>query len=235
MKGIRISLSALALAISAIAALGAGPAFAAGQKEGAPLAGQAPGQGLGRGGGRGLGRGAAPGGLYAPGAQGAAPQAYRSAEFAALAALPRGDALQAGQIAELVSLYEEEKLARDVYAALGERFGPPIFRNLALSERSHMDLLAALFERYGVSTPVDRGPGLFQDAEKAAAYGRLVEAGLRGEAEAAAVGALIERDDIQSLRELVQSNANEDLLYVLDRLLAGSENHLAAFERRLQR
>lgn len=225
----------MALVAAAFAAFNAGPAYAAGQKETSTLVGQPPGQGLGRGGGKGLGRATAPGGLGAPGSQGAAPQAYRSAEFAALAALPRGTALQAAEIAKLVSLYEEEKLARDVYAALGDRFGLPVFKNLALSEQSHMDLLAALLGRYGVTIPADQGAGRFQDAEKAAAYKRLVEEGLRGEAEAASVGARIERGDIQSIRELVQSNPNEDLRYVLDRLLAGSENHLAAFERRLRR
>lgn len=235
MQKFRIPLSAFALAVSAIAAFGTGSAYAAGQKESTTLAGQPPGQGLGRGGGKGLGRAAAPGGLYATGGQGAAPQAYRAAESAALAALPRGAALQAREIAELISLYEEEKLARDVYATLGERFGLPVFNNLALSEHSHMDLVAALLGRYAVSVPADRGPGAFQDAEKAAAYSRLVVEGLSGEAEAATVGARIERDDIQILRELVQSTANEDVRYVLDRLLAGSENHLAAFERRLRR
>lgn len=231
----------MALVAAAFAAFNAGPAYAAGQKETSTLVGQPPGQGLGRGGGKGLGRAAAPGGLLAPdglgapGSQGAAPQAYRSTEVAALAALPRGTALQAAEIAKLFSLYEEEKLARDVYAALGHRFGLPVFKNLALSERSHMDLLAALLSRYDITVPADRGAGQFQDAEKAAAYERLVEEGLRGEAEAASVGVRIERDDIQSIHELVQSNPNEDLRYVLDRLLAGSENHLAAFERRIRR
>jgi hypothetical protein len=98
-----------------------------------------------------------------------------------------------------------------------------------------MDLLSALLSRYGVTVPLDRGAGQFQDAGKAAAYERLVEEGLRGEAEAASVGVRIERDDIQSIRELVQSSVHEDLRYVLGRLLAGSENHLAAFERRLKR
>lgn len=237
----RILRTATALVAAVFAAFNAGPAYAAGQKETSTLVGQPPGQGLGRGGGKGLGRAAAPGGLSAPGglgapgSQGAAPQAYRSAEFAALAALPRGAALQAAEIAKLVALYEEEKLARDVYAALGDRFGLPVFKNLALSERSHMDLLSALLSRYGVTIPADRGAGRFQDAENAAAYKRLVEEGLRGEAEAASIGARIERGDIQSIRELVQSDPDEDVRYVLDRLMAGSENHLAAFERRLRR
>lgn len=112
--------------------------FAANQGSGA---GQGPGAGKGAGQGFGAGQGNGQGRLSGSGTYGgnATPdQAFRSTEFAALAAMPAGT-LQAAELASLLYLWEEEKLARDVYLKLGSVHSLPVFSNIARSEQTHMD------------------------------------------------------------------------------------------------
>ena len=45
---------------------------------------------------------------------------------------------------------EEEKLARDVYVALGDRWGLRVFENIARAEQRHMDAVVAQLDREGV-------------------------------------------------------------------------------------
>jgi hypothetical protein len=56
------------------------------------------------------------------------------------------DALRDAEISGLLLMREEEKLARDVYKYLGERWNLRVFSNIANSEQTHMDQMAYLLE-----------------------------------------------------------------------------------------
>ena len=58
------------------------------------------------------------------------------------------------EAAMLVKMRQEEKLARDVYLTLYERWGLAIFNNIANSEQSHMNAIKVLLDRYGIEDPV---------------------------------------------------------------------------------
>ena len=58
--------------------------------------------------------------------------------------------LSAAERAGLIYMYEEEKLARDVYNALYDKWKLPVFRNIASSEETHMESIALLLDRYGI-------------------------------------------------------------------------------------
>ena len=45
---------------------------------------------------------------------------------------------------------EEEKLARDVYLNLYDKWNVPIFSNIATSEQEHTDAIKSLLTQYGV-------------------------------------------------------------------------------------
>lgn len=205
-------------------AVGVGQGLAAGQGVGA---GQ--GFGAGQGGGRGRLAGA---GTY--GGNATQDQPYRSTELAALASMPVGT-LQAEELASLLYIWEEEKLARDVYSKLGALYQLPVFTNIARSEQTHMDQMAFLFERYKLTNPGTDSPGVFRDPGLAAKYKNLVAKGSESLQQAIAVGIAIEEMDIQDLVKAIQSSANQDVQYVLNQLLMGSRNHLAAFNRQAQR
>ena len=48
---------------------------------------------------------------------------------------------------------EEEKLARDVYAALYTKWNIGIFSNIGESEQTHMDAILQLLNKYNLSRP----------------------------------------------------------------------------------
>ena len=77
------------------------------------------------------------------------------------------------EIEALLFMREEEKLARDVYLAMYEVWGTPIFSNIAGSEQAHMDAVAYLLEAYGLEDPVAGNPnGIFENDELQAGQSR---------------------------------------------------------------
>jgi hypothetical protein len=133
------------------------------------------------------------------------------------------------QIADLEFMYEEEKLAGDLYARLGAEWNLAAFENIAQSEAQHMSALAALFAKYDLKKPV-AASGEYYNNELAAAYEEFLARGLESEAAALELGKELEIKDIADLEE-VMVGAPEDFKVVYANLKAGSENHLEAFDR----
>ncbi|OJV98546.1 MAG: hypothetical protein BGO47_00880 [Microbacterium sp. 67-17] len=132
--------------------------------------------------------------------------------------------------AQLRYLIEEEKLAHDVYTVLGDLWGGNVFVNIAASETTHQDAVAALLAEHAIVDPRADEVGVFSDPDLQALYDQLVADGSQSRAAAIDVGVLIEQTDIADLTRALDG-ADDDVAVVLERLLAGSQNHLAAFER----
>ena len=97
------------------------------------------------------------------------------------------------EINNLLFIREEEKMARDVYRVLYEKWGNPIFANIVESEQAHMDAVANLLVFYGQNDPVTSdATGEFNDEAIAKLYSDLVERGSQSEIDALLVGAYIE-------------------------------------------
>ena len=138
--------------------------------------------------------------------------------------------------ADLLYMREEEKLARDVYSALYDMYGIPVFRNIAESEQAHMDSLAVLIERYGLSDPVGIDTaGVFVNQELQELYKDLVEQGGRSLLAAAEVGAAVEELDIADLDKALAESDNDDMRIVYQNLQKGSRNHLRSFTMQIER
>lgn len=138
------------------------------------------------------------------------------------------------EIADLVYIREEEKLARDIYSAMFEKWNKNIFDNIAQSEQIHMDAILTLLNRYGILDPAkDNGPGVFTDPTLQELYLKLLEQGLGSFEEAIAVGVLIEETDIIDLGNAIADADNRDIVRVYEQLIQGSERHLQAFTRHL--
>ena len=70
-----------------------------------------------------------------------------------IALLPK-TALSDVELNGLVHMREEEKLARDVYTAMFNKYGVKIFSNIYASEQTHMDALLQLLNKYEIADPV---------------------------------------------------------------------------------
>ncbi len=134
------------------------------------------------------------------------------------------------EIADLVFMREEEKLARDVYLTLYDMWGVQTFSSIAASEQSHTDSIKNLLATYGIADPVvDDTVGVFVNADLQALYTQLVATGSTSLVDALKVGAAIEEIDIADLYEAMAATAQPNILQVYSRLLSGSENHLRGF------
>lgn len=144
--------------------------------------------------------------------------------------------VDASDPAGLAYVREEEKLARDVYLFLYERWGLQIFQNIAGSEQTHTDAIQNLLSIYGLDDPAAGAqPGTFRDASLQALYDQLTSLGSQSLADALKVGGAIEEIDILDLQARLAGTIPDDVRLVYENLLAGSCNHLSAFTSTLER
>jgi len=143
--------------------------------------------------------------------------------------------LSENEIAGLILMREEEKLARDVYNTLGEKWGINIFTNIAKSEQTHTDAMKVLLDRYEIEDPVkDDRVGIFTSPELDELYQNLVEQGSLSLLDALIVGAIVEDLDIKDLNELSAETDNADIIATYNNLNKGSRNHLRAFMEQIE-
>jgi hypothetical protein len=144
------------------------------------------------------------------------------------------EALSSAEQQSLQFMREEEKLARDVYIALGEKWNDRVFLNITQAEQRHMDAVGCLLTKYELSDPVgENGPGQFTNSTLQGLYDQLVGQGQESLEAALRVGATIEDLDINDLEESLTQVDNADIRQVYDNLMRGSRNHLRAFYGRL--
>ena len=144
-------------------------------------------------------------------------------------AYPSGD-LTAAQEADLVSMADEEKMALDLYAALGERYEDSVFSRIATSEARHLAAVRSLLVTYDLSDPTSGlASGDFADADVTAGYESLLARGLTSIDEAYAAARSVERDDLARLEAVSAGVTAADVAHVYAQLAAAGEKHLDAF------
>jgi len=155
--------------------------------------------------------------------------------IAQIDAMPK-QPLSPEEVNALMEMREEEKLARDVYLTLYQKWGLPIFHNIAQSEQTHTDTVKALIDKYGLQDPVqDDNVGVFSDPKFTNLYEQLVAEGSKSVVDALKVGATIEDLDIKDLQHWLAVTDNNDIRFAFCNLMKGSRNHLRSFVSQLQR
>lgn len=117
---------------------------------------------------------------------------------------------------------EDEYLARGEYQKIINTFGQRRpFTNIIKAESTHISLLQPLFIKYDIPQSADRGmelaiiPNTFSETFK--------------------IGEKAEIDNIAMYQRFLKKDLNADVRSVFERLLKGSENHLAAFQRQINK
>ena len=131
----------------------------------------------------------------------------------------------------LLFIYQEEKVARDVYITLGDYYpNQTTFANIQDSEQKHMDQAQGLCETYGVDiSNVDESViGVFVVPVLQELYDTLVAQGYQSELSSLMVGEYVEITDIEDL-EHAEIGMPSDVVNVYENLKEGSYNHLDAF------
>lgn len=132
----------------------------------------------------------------------------------------------------LTYLVQEEKLAFDLYTVLASQTNVRQFQNIVKSEAKHIDSVQALLNTYGIDDPTQGlAPGEFTDPVLQDLYAQLLEQGLSSRTGAVEVGIAVEELDISDIEKMLVQQLPSDVTQVLNNLLDGSKNHLAAFNR----
>lgn len=144
--------------------------------------------------------------------------------------------LTTAQKAALLFMYQEEKVARDVYLTLGKKYPTAkTFTNIALSEQTHTDSVEKLCIKYKVdiSKVNESSIGNFVLPELQSLYDTLVIQGSVSVTEGLKVGVAIEEKDIADIMKYAVGMPS-DVQNTFQNLLNGSYNHLAAFNSALK-
>ena len=131
-------------------------------------------------------------------------------------------------------IWEEEKVARDLYSELYRETKLSIFTDLTRSEQSHMDYAKTLIDKYGLELPIEDEPGVFSNQTLAEMYNDLLAKGMQSEEDALKVAATFEEISIVDLEKELEAANNEDVRLVFQGLLAGSRKHLRSYVRDLE-
>lgn len=138
--------------------------------------------------------------------------------------------LNTDERATLSFMREEEKLARDVYIFLYNKWALTIFNNISSSEQSHMDAIGQLLNKYNLPDPVgSNGYGIFSNPVLQNLYIQLTTQGSVSLLDALKAGATIEDLDIYDLKVALTKVDNQDITLVYNNLVKGSRNHLRSF------
>lgn len=131
----------------------------------------------------------------------------------------------------LLFTLEEERMARDLYDALGEAHdGLSPFTQIQRSEQQHYDAVAKLVTFKEGTVPEEGTPGVYQDDGLQTMYDDWLERGLTSPEAAFEVGVELETADIADLRSTIEEIDDADVDRVMGHLLSASEHHLQAFE-----
>ena len=135
----------------------------------------------------------------------------------------------------LLFLYEEEKLARDFYADLYDKWNQKIFMNISRSEQTHMDAVKYLLDRYGIKRPEPEDDSSFKNRDLEKLYNDLLEDSMKSYENALKNALLVEEKDIKDLIDEIKLSDNRDINITYQNLMKGSRNHLRSFSRQLSR
>jgi hypothetical protein len=127
-------------------------------------------------------------------------------------------------------IYEEEKVARDVYITL-EKLYPKenTFANIQLAEQTHMNAVRKLCVKYAIEIPeLDQAVGVFELETIGNLYNFFVEKGEISLLDALTAGKDIENMDMDDL-EAAKEGMPKDVQNVFSNLMIGSSYHLTAF------
>jgi hypothetical protein len=141
--------------------------------------------------------------------------------------------LEEQEKATLIFMYEEEKMARDVYVYLHGLYSIPVFQNISGSEQMHMNFVLEILTAYEIAINVPDKSGVYANADIQKLYNDLTAKGSQSLIEALIVGATIEDVDIFDLMNAIEGTKKSDIIAMYNKLTCGSRNHMRAFSGQL--
>ena len=139
------------------------------------------------------------------------------------------------EIADLQFMHQEERLARDVYGYLFDKYQTMIFDNIGQSEGRHVSYVEGVMEDYNIPIDSPLEAGVYKNETIQNLYNNLIVQGDISLVEALKVGATIEDVDIYDLDRIKATTDNENLVNLYEKLLCGSKNHMRGFTKNINK
>ena len=151
----------------------------------------------------------------------------------------------------LTYMWNEERLAKDIYLALNSLYPATAFENIAKSETKHIQAVERLIEKYDVNVEniIDYAngylatqlntavPGSYGVDSVQKSYDELYAKGEKSKIDALQVGCVVEVTDIDDLENYIavaqQTNAT-DLVSTFENLKSASYKHYWSFDKALK-
>ena len=125
---------------------------------------------------------------------------------------------------------EEERMARDLYALLGARYGSTIFTRISAGEDHHYDAVGTLLARAVLADPsLARAAGSYANADIQRLYDQWKAQGTVSVDAAYGVGVALEQRDIADLDQMLARVTDASAKQTYTMLRAASQHHLTAF------
>lgn len=140
--------------------------------------------------------------------------------------------------ATLAVMREQQKLSRDVYDTLHQKWELRIFEEIAGAEENHMEAVKGLLDQFALEDPVGKTgdkPGKFLHPALQQLYDSLLISGGAHLEGALRAGAYIEEKDIFDLQRAIQTTGDADLKALYKYIMMASERHLLTFTRHLKK
>lgn len=135
----------------------------------------------------------------------------------------RAYALTAKQNDDLIFMYQEIKLAQNVYAYLGNLYNLSVFKNISNSEVIQMSEINKLFDTYNITMPPLR-KGEFIDNNLQNLYVELIKSGRPSIQDSIKVGIIMEETDISDLKARLKNTPNDIRQVYLNLLNCSKQN-----------
>lgn len=138
-------------------------------------------------------------------------------------------ALNELELKNLKFLWQEEKLARDIYSFYNITWNKETFAHIKQSEQTHMDAIKFIFNFYDMKFTNDLDEGEFTYSILEEYYLKFTKTGSTSLKQALLNSILFEEMDIYDLQQFINNTNNLLLLKIYKLLQCGSRNHLRAY------
>lgn len=147
------------------------------------------------------------------------------------------ETLSTQEIDGMKYMVENEKLLRDYFTAMNDKFDVPLFNQLAENEQSHLDLLSVKFDIYDLENPANAlGAGEFVNPELHLCYDDLIANGGASIYAGLIAGIAKVEEDLLDIPLLIdQLEGNQDIEQVYSKILDESQSNLETLKAEMKK
>jgi hypothetical protein len=155
--------------------------------------------------------------------------------FLAISIIPAFSTEKLSSRALFQKLYEEEKMAYDIYGEFYERWSLGIFNTIQQREARHVWCVERIMDNYGYKYDPVTEPGYYRDKETQKIYDELTVKGCISDLAALEAGAYIKEKFIYQLRERIRYQEDEYVVKVIFLMESAAQDHFRAFVKSIRK